>query len=171
MRRAFARVGNTRGRIASRSFRSAKTNGRFKKSQPLSPSQSQCGLNSDVSERPIRVSYGDQRRKLRFLIATVCPSPGTRHRLDARSQRPLAADEKRAKLWRSGGLKMPTNYLLTPSEHRAEARRLRRWWRRHRCAAEMHELAAAMQEKLARDESVVGLTAASSTAPSRDALH
>jgi hypothetical protein len=66
---------------------------------------------------------------------------------------------------------MSTNYLLTPAEHRAEARRLRRWWRRDRCAAEMHELAAAMQEKLARDESVVGLAEASGCAPSHDALH
>jgi hypothetical protein len=65
---------------------------------------------------------------------------------------------------------MSTNYLLTPSEHRAQARRLRRWWRRDRCAAELHELAAAMQEKLARDETAVVLSAAPSIEP-RDALH
>jgi hypothetical protein len=49
---------------------------------------------------------------------------------------------------------MPANYLLTPEQHRRRARRLRQW-RRIR-AAELHEMAAEMQEKLAKGRDTVG---------------
>jgi hypothetical protein len=49
---------------------------------------------------------------------------------------------------------MPANYLLTPEQHRRRARRLRQW-RRNR-AAELHEMAAEMQEKLAKGRDTVG---------------
>jgi hypothetical protein len=48
---------------------------------------------------------------------------------------------------------MPANHLLTPEQHRRRARWLRQW-RRSR-AAELHELAAEMQEKLARGRDTI----------------
>ena len=48
-----------------------------------------------------------------------------------------------------------SKYLLTPEQHRRRARRLRQWPRYSR-AAELHELAAAMQERLAKARDTVG---------------
>jgi hypothetical protein len=46
-----------------------------------------------------------------------------------------------------------SKYSLTPEQHRRRAQRL---WHRHARAAEMHELAAAMQESLAKTRNVAG---------------
>jgi hypothetical protein len=48
-----------------------------------------------------------------------------------------------------------TKYLLTPDQHRRRARRLRQW-PQHSLAAELHELAANMQERLAKARDNVG---------------
>ena len=48
-----------------------------------------------------------------------------------------------------------SKYLLTPEQHRRRARRLRQWPRYSR-AAELHDLAAAMQERLAKTRDTVG---------------
>src|ERR1700679_4159174 len=52
MRKAFARVGTMRSRIASPSFQPARTNGRFKRSQPPSRFQLRCGPNSNGRNSP-----------------------------------------------------------------------------------------------------------------------
>jgi hypothetical protein len=49
---------------------------------------------------------------------------------------------------------MAPNYLLTPEQHGRRARRLRQWRRSH--AVELHELAAEMQEKLAKGRDTIG---------------
>ena len=48
-----------------------------------------------------------------------------------------------------------TKYLLTPDQHRRRARRLRQW-PQYSLAAELHELAADMQESLAKTRDTVG---------------
>ena len=48
-----------------------------------------------------------------------------------------------------------SKYLLSPQQHRRRARRLRQW-PRYSHAAELHELAADMQERLAKARDNVG---------------
>jgi hypothetical protein len=60
-------------------------------------------------------------------------------------------------------------YLLTPEQHRQEAERLRRR-RPDSRAAQLHELAAAMQERLRTGESIAWLPNAPSIVPVRDDL-